>query len=80
MSIATVQHLTKDHVLITPDKGYSVVMFKGSEDIEAIVTSDDGEETIRLRVEQPRSSQKISFKACQNGAVEILYTTIVDPY
>lgn len=74
MSIATVRHVTKDHVIITPEQGYSVIMFKGADAIEAIVASDDGQETIRLRVEKPKVGQKIWFKACENGAVEITYT------
>ena len=73
----TVRHITKDRVVITPARGYSVVLFtigKGGGDIEALVVSDDGSDTIRLLVAGPADSQTMSLKSDEFGVVEIIYS------
>lgn len=73
MSIATVRHITRDHVRITPAAGYSVVVFKTiGRDLDAIVAADDGGETIRLRIEAPGSNKLMSIEM-SNECVDIHY-------
>jgi len=75
---ATVRHQTKNHVTITPERGYSVVLFNLAEgsDVEAFVASDDGEETIRLLIAGPGPHQTMSISTdAQTGVVNIHYTT-----
>jgi hypothetical protein len=72
----TVRHITKDHVVITPAKGYSVVLFtigKVGGDIEALVVSDDGAETIRLLVAGPHADQTMAIRTSDDGTVSIMY-------
>jgi hypothetical protein len=71
----TVRHVTKDHVVITPAKGYSVVVFIGrvGGDAEAIITSDDGNETVRLIIDGPGLNQTMSIKTDEFGVVDIVY-------
>jgi hypothetical protein len=70
----TVRHIDKDHILIQPAKGYSIVLFKlANGNIEALAASDDGEETIRLLVLGPEPDQTMSILNCEDGSVEITY-------
>ena len=76
---ATVRHISKDHVRITPAPGWSVVLFNVSTAgavAEAVVTSDDGSETIRLGVAAPKVGQYMNVKVGVEGnerGVDIVY-------
>lgn len=81
MSIATVKHITKDHVRISPSPGYSVTLFTPHNgQIEACVTADDGSETIRLRVDAPAPGRMIGYTVGEHREVDIKYTDKVDGY
>lgn len=72
---ATVRHLTKNHVTIAPERGYSVTLFNlTGGNVEAIVTADDGSETIRLLVVGPGPDQTMSITTDEkSGVVNIVY-------
>ena len=72
----TVRHVTKDHVVITPAKGYTVVLFtigKEGGDVEALVVSDDGSDTIRLLISGPGPKQTMAIRTDDEGIVSIMY-------
>ena len=72
----TVRHITKDHVVITPAKGYFTARFnigKEGGDVEVIVASDDGLEAIRLLVAGPSPDQTMSIGTDDDGVVDIFY-------
>jgi len=74
-SAAVVRHITRDHVTIAPEKGYTVIVFNLAEgNVEAIVAADDGSETIRLLVAGPGPDQTMSIKTDKSGVVDIVYT------
>jgi len=71
-----VRHVDKDHVVITPGKGYSVAVFnigKIGGDLEAVVVADDGSDTIRLLVAGPTPDQHMAIRTNDDGSVSILY-------
>jgi hypothetical protein len=72
----TVRHVSRNHVVISPATGYSVVVFNiaAGADLEAIVISDDGMETIRLLVAGPEAHQTMGIKTNEFGVVDIIYT------
>lgn len=72
---ATVRHLTKNHVTISPERGYSVILFNLAEgNVEAVVAADDGSETIRLLIAGPGANQTMSIKTDHaSGVVDIVY-------
>jgi hypothetical protein len=72
---ATVRHLTRNHVTIAPAEGYGVTMFNLTDgNIEAIVTADDGSETIRLLVAGPGPNQTMAIRTDKrSGIVDIIY-------
>lgn len=73
MSIASVRHLTKDHIRITPAAGYSVTVFNvHNGKIEAIVSADDGSETIRLLIEAPAPGKAVALEV-EGTVVDIIY-------
>lgn len=72
----TVRHITKDHILITPAKGYSVTTFNigaPGNDVEAFVLADDGSETIRLLIAGPAADQTMAIHTEEDGVVSIRY-------
>lgn len=70
---AVVRHITKNHVTIAPEIGYSVTVFNVADaHIEAVVASDDGTETIRLLVEAPGPDRTMAIKR-HGRIVDILY-------
>ena len=76
LTSTTVRHITKDHVVITPAKGYFMATFKignAGGDVEVIVASDDGLEAIRLLVAGPGPDQTMTIGTDDNGVVDILY-------
>lgn len=76
---ASVKHLSKDHVRIEPGPGWSVVIFNcGSFNVEAVVTADDGSETIRLRVEPPKPGRYMNIKVLPEGGVDLIYGARID--
>lgn len=72
---ATVRHLTRDHVTIAPERGYSVTLFNlVGGNVEAIVSADDASETIRLLVVGPGPDQTMSITTDEKtGVVNIVY-------
>jgi hypothetical protein len=74
MANTTVRHINRDHIIITPGKGYSVTVFKlggNGGDLEALVSADDGSETIRLLVAGPRADQAMVISTDDEGVVSI---------
>jgi hypothetical protein len=71
----TVRHISKDHVTIHATNGYSVVLFNLRDgNVEAIVVSDDGFETIRLLIAGPDPDQNMAIKTDkQTGIINFLY-------
>ena len=84
MSVATVKHLSKDRVRITPAAGWSVVIFNITTlGAEAVVVADDGSETIRLRVAPPEPGRFMNVEigvAGNERGVDIVYGDKVDGY
>ena len=82
MSVATVKHLSKDHVRITPAFGWSVVIFNvTTAGAEAVVVADDGSETIRLRIAPPETGRFMNIKvghAENERGVDIVYGDRLD--
>lgn len=76
MTMATVRHETKDKIIITPERGYSVVMFRGTASLEALIVADDGSEVTRLHIAPPRSDQELHATAGENRSIEIKYVSI----
>lgn len=73
---ATVSHISKDHVVIAPGKGFSVTVFtlgKAGSDLEALVVADDGSEAIRLLVAGPRPDQEMLIRTREDRSVSIVY-------
>lgn len=71
---ATVRHLTKNHVTIAPERGYSVTLFNlVGGNVEAIVSANDGSETIRLLVVGPGPAQTLSITTDASGVVNFVY-------
>lgn len=76
---ATVRHLTKNHVTIAPERGYTVTLFNlVGGNVEAIVSADDGSETIRLLVAGPGPDQTMSITTDPSGVVNITYARTED--
>lgn len=73
---ATVRHIDKDHVTISPAEGYSVTVFTVSDGaVEACVTADDGSETIRLLIAAPEPGRAMQIKKHEpSGVVDITYS------
>ena len=70
----TVQHITKNLVVITPAKGYSVITITLADgNVEALVAADDGSETIRLLVAGPTSDQEMIIRNWPDGCVHFTY-------
>ena len=77
MSIATAEHVSKDHVRIKANAGYEITVFnlKGV-DIEVIVVSDRGDEAVRLHVAAAKPGQFTRVdKAVDGTSVDIFYVT-----
>lgn len=76
-SPATVRYLSKNHIRITPAPGWQVVIFDASSvGVEAVVTADDGTETICLGIAPPTVDQKMSILIGVPGndrGVDVLY-------
>ncbi len=74
--IASVRHVTKNHVVIVCSVGYKVAVFNISESrqAEAIITADDGSETIRLHLEGPTDTQGIQI----DGDDRVMHITYVE--
>ena len=73
-SPVTVRHVSKNHVVIAPATGYSVVLFNLTDgNVEAIVAADDGSETIRLLIAGPAANQTMSIRTDDEGMVSIIY-------
>lgn len=78
-SPATVRHISKDHIRITPAAGWSIVLFNVSAPgavAEAVVTSDDGSETIRLGIAPPKVGQYMNVRVGVEGnerGIDIVY-------
>lgn len=79
MSIVNVRHLSKNIVRVEPEKGYSVTVFGGATP-DILVSSDDGQDTVRVHLVPPGLGQTISFKAREDRVVEITYTDKTDGY
>jgi hypothetical protein len=77
---ATVRHVTKDHVTITPSPDYSVTVFTISNGaVEAIVAADDGSETIRLLIAAPEPGRTMRIERDEpTGFVDIKYLDASD--
>ncbi len=75
VSPATVRYINKNHVTISPAKGFSVTLFNlVNGNVEAVVAADDGSETIRLLVAGPGPTQTMAIKSHKpTGIVDILY-------
>lgn len=80
VSAATVRHLSKDFVRITPGPGWSVVLFNCGSRIEAMVTSHDGNETIRLGLAPPRAGQAVNVKITEDRGADVSYVDVTDGY
>jgi hypothetical protein len=79
VSPATVRHVNKDHITISPAKGYSVTVFnvEGDGNIEALVTANDGSETIRLLVAAPGKGRSLKIEKHEpTGIVNLIYKDI----
>lgn len=83
-SPATVRHISKDHVRITPAAGWSVMLFNVSTTgaiAEAVVIADDGSETIRLGIAPPKVGQYMNVKVGVEGnerGIDIVYGSKID--
>ena len=74
MPFATIRHMSKDHVTISTVRGFTVTTFTLSEgNVEAVVTADDGSETIRLLVAGPGPHQTMSISTDEHGVVHFEY-------
>lgn len=75
----TVRHASKNHVVITPAEGYSVVLFNLAEgNVEVVVVAEDGSETIRLLVAGPGPDQSMGIDTDpKTGVVNIVYRDTV---
>jgi ssDNA-binding replication factor A large subunit len=75
MSIATAEHVSKNHVRVVAADGYEITVFnlKGL-DIEVIVVSDNGDEAVRLHVAAAKAGQFTRIdKATDGSVVDIFY-------
>jgi hypothetical protein len=73
MSIATVEHITKDKIIIRLGKGRSAVSFKlANGGAEVVVLDKDATETTRLAVAPPEKGHKLWIETTAN-TVEIIY-------
>jgi hypothetical protein len=79
MSIVNVRHVSKNVIRVEPEDGYNVVVFGGAKP-EIMVSSDSGEDTVRVRLVPPGAGQTISFVAREGRVVEVIYTDKVDGY
>jgi hypothetical protein len=79
MSIATVKHVSKNHVRIVTEQGYAVTIFniKGSS-VEAVVWKD-GEEVARLLVQAPAADERMEIVRQDERVVEIFYHKVEVP-
>jgi len=69
-----VRHVSKNRVTITCAANYSVTLFNLRDgNVEAIVTADDGSETIRLLVAGPTPTQTMSITNNESGITDIVY-------
>lgn len=73
MSIVNVRHISKNIIRVEPEPGYNVVVFSGKLP-EVMVTSDKGDDTVRVRLLPPEPGQTISFVTREDRVVEIVYT------
>lgn len=71
----TVRHVSKNVVTIVTAAGYRVTLFNLSDGkVEAVVSADDGSETIRLLVAGPSPSQTMAIKTDKaTGVITISY-------
>lgn len=69
---ARITHPTKGVVRITPDKGYSIMLFDLGREPEVLIASDDGEESWRVRLVAPAPGEKIQIKSV-GDSTEVRY-------
>jgi hypothetical protein len=79
LSIVNVRHVTKNIIRVEPEPGYNVIVFGGINP-EIMVSSDAGDDTVRVRLVPPGPNQAISFVARENRVIEIVYTDKTDGY
>jgi hypothetical protein len=76
MTIATVEHITKDKIIIRLGKGRSAVSFKlANGGAEVVVLDKDATETTRLAVAPPAKGRKLWIET-SGDTVEIIYKEI----
>lgn len=66
---ASVRPLSKSRYEIRPSKGYRVVVIGD----EALIVSDDGTETTRLKIEPPPLHHQRAIVRLDDGAIEVIY-------
>ncbi len=69
----TVRHLSKDHVVINAEPGWSIAVFN-IRDSAVEATATNGEETIRLLVEAPGPGRKMSIERVGERVIHFRYT------
>lgn len=79
MSIVNVRHINKNMIHVEPEPGFNVIVFGGASP-EIMVSSDAGDETVRVRLVPPGPNQIISFVARENRVVDVIYTDKTDGY
>jgi hypothetical protein len=73
MSIVNVRHINKNTVRVEPAAGYNVIVFLLGDSPEIIVSSVDGDDTVRVGLVPAGPDQKIRLRACDNRVLEIIY-------
>lgn len=74
--VAVVDQPGKDVVRIAVSSGYSAAVFQiGGCPVEIIISSDDGEDTWRVRLQEPRKTQSMTITHSV-GAVEVVYRLV----
>jgi hypothetical protein len=79
MSIVNVRHVNKNVIRVEPEDGYTVTVFGGAKP-EIMVSSDRGEDTVRVGLVTPGVGQTISFVVREDRVVEVIYTDKADGY
>ena len=69
----TIRHISKDHIVIVPASGYSVVVWQSAGIPEVMVSANDGSETFVLRFEPPGSDRLLATERAGDGSVHIKY-------
>jgi hypothetical protein len=65
-----------DLIRIRCKDGYEISVMVAPTGTDAFVTSLDGTETIRLRIEGPRPGQRVSVVRHEDGTVDLVYKDI----